>query len=202
MQKFTKHTGKTVAMFQPNIDTDQILPKQFLKRITKSGYGDFLFYDWRFDENGKPNKDFILNQPRFRDASIFLAGKNFGGGSSREYAPWGLADFGFRVIIAPSFGEIFCNNCFKIGLLPTILNEKIVAELVEKTETIENYSLTINLEKLEIFDAQNFCINFEIDEFRRECLLNGWDDIGLILKHEAKISEFERQRPHWSLSII
>ena len=188
-------------MFQPNIDTDQILPKQFLKRITKSGYGDFLFYDWRFDENGKPNKDFILNQPRFRDASIFLAGKNFGGGSSREHAPWGFSDFGFRVIIAPSFGEIFYNNCFKIGLLPIVLDEKIVAELVEKTETIENYSLTVDLEKQIISDEKDFSVRFEVDEFRRECLLNGWDDIGLILNHEAKISEFERQRPLWTLSV-
>ena len=201
MQKFIKHTGKTVAMFQPNIDTDQILPKQFLKRITKSGYGDFLFYDWRFDENGKPNKDFILNQPRFRDASIFLAGKNFGGGSSREHAPWGFSDFGFRVIIAPSFGEIFFNNCFKIGLLPIVLEEKIVAELVEKTETIENYSLTVDLEKQIISDEKDFSVRFEVDEFRRECLLNGWDDIGLILNHQAKISEFERQRPLWTLSV-
>lgn len=201
MQKFTKHTGKTVAMFQPNIDTDQILPKQFLKRITKSGYGDFLFYDWRFDENGEPNETFILNQPRFRDASIFLAGKNFGGGSSREHAPWGFSDFGFRVIIAPSFGEIFFNNCFKIGLLPIVLDEETVAELVRKTQTIEKYSLTVDLEKLEIFDAQNFSVNFKIDEFRRECLLKGWDDIGLILKHEAKISEFEKQRPNWLISI-
>ena len=188
-------------MFQPNIDTDQILPKQFLKRITKSGYGDFLFYDWRFDENGKPNKDFILNQPRFRDASIFLAGKNFGGGSSREHAPWGFSDFGFCVIIAPSFGEIFYNNCFKIGLLPIVLDEKIVAELVEKTETIENYSLTVDLEKQIISDEKDFSVRFEVDEFRRECLLNGWDDIGLILNHEAKISEFERQRPLWTLSV-
>ena len=142
-----------------------------------------------------------MNQPPFRDASILIAGKNFGSGSSREHAPWGLADFGFRVVIAPSFGEIFFNNCFKIGLLSIILSEKTVAELVEKTETIENYSLTIDLERLEIFDAQNFHLNFKTDEFRRECLLNGLDDIGLILKHEAKIGEFERQRPPWSLTV-
>ncbi len=198
MQKFTKHTGKTVAIFQPNIDTDQILPKQFLKRITKSGYGDFLFFDWRFDENGEKIADFVLNQPRFCDASILLAGTNFGGGSSREHAPWGLADFGFRVVVAPSFGEIFFNNCFKIGLLPIVLDENLIAELVEKTETIENYSLTVDLETLTIFDEQNFRINFEVDNFRRECLLNGWDDIGLILKFEDKINEFEGRRPHWA----
>ena len=201
MKKFTKHKGKTVAMFQPNIDTDQILPKQFLKRITKNGYGEFLFYDWRFDENGEKIADFVLNQPRFRDASILLAGKNFGGGSSREHAPWALADFGFRVVIAPSFGEIFYNNCLKIGLLPIVLEEKIIAELVEKTERIENYSLTIDLENSTIFDEQNFSIQFEIDDFRRECLLKGADDIGLILQFEAKISEYEQQRPSWMLSI-
>ncbi len=201
MKKFTKHKGKTAAIFQPNIDTDQILPKQFLKRITKSGYGDFLFYDWRFDENGAEKSDFVLNQPSFRDASILLTGKNFGGGSSREHAPWALADFGFRVIIAPSFGEIFFNNCFKTGLLPIVLDEKQVAELVEKTGIIKNYSLTINLETQEITDEKSFLINFEVDDFRRECLLNGWDDIGLILKHESKINEFELQRPNWTLSV-
>lgn len=201
MKKFTKHTGKTAAIFQPNIDTDQILPKQFLKRITKSGYGDFLFYDWRFDEQGKPIADFVLNQPRYQDASIFLAGTNFGGGSSREHAPWALADFGFRVVIAPSFGEIFYNNCFKIGLLPIVLDEKIIVELVEKTKREESYSLTVDLENLEIFDEKDFLTKFEIDEFRRECLLNGWDDIGLILKYENKISEFELKRPDWLISI-
>lgn len=201
MKKFTKHKGKTAAIFQPNIDTDQILPKQFLKRITKSGYGDFLFYDWRFDENGAEKSDFVLNQPSFRDASILLTGKNFGSGSSREHAPWALADFGFRVIIAPSFGEIFFNNCFKTGLLPIVLDEKQVAELVEKTGIIKNYSLTINLETQEITDKNSFHINFEVDDFRRECLLNGWDDIGLILKHESKINEFELQRPNWTLSV-
>ena len=201
MKKFTKHTGKTVAIFQPNIDTDQILPKQFLKRITKSGYGDFLFFDWRFDEKGEPKPDFVLNQLRYADASIFLAGKNFGDGSSREHAPWALADFGFRVVIAPSFGEIFFSNCFKIGLLPVILEEQIISTLVEKTETIENYSLTVDLEKLEIFDEQNFRMNFETDEFRRECLLNGSDDINLILKFEQKIGEFEKYRPNWILTV-
>jgi 3-isopropylmalate/(R)-2-methylmalate dehydratase small subunit len=201
MKKFTKHTGKTAAIFQPNIDTDQILPKQFLKRITKSGYGDFLFFDWRFDESGAEKSDFVLNQPRFRDASILIAGKNFGGGSSREHAPWALADFGFRVVIAPSFGEIFYNNCFKIGLLPIVLDEKIVAGLVEKTENRENYSLSVDLEKQIISDEKGFFVRFEVDEFRRECFLNGWDDIGLILKHEAKISEFERRRSDWLLTI-
>lgn len=201
MNKFTKHSGKTVAIYQPNIDTDQILPKQFLTRIEKTGYGDFLFYDWRFDADGSPNENFILNNPRFRDASILIAGANFGSGSSREHAPWSLADYGFRTIVAPSFADIFYNNCFKIGLLPVVLDEIIVAELVDKTETIENYSLTIDLKNLEISDGRDFRANFEIDEFRRECLLNGWDDIGLTLRSEEKIGEYERQRPDWMLSI-
>jgi 3-isopropylmalate/(R)-2-methylmalate dehydratase small subunit len=201
MNKFTKHTGKTVALFQPNIDTDQILPKQFLKRIEKTGYGEFLFYDWRWNADGSPNEDFILNNPRYKNASILLAGANFGSGSSREHAPWALADYGFRAVIAASFADIFYNNCFKIGLLPVVLSESIVAELVNKTGTIENYSLTIDLENTEIFDERNFRASFTIDEFRRECLLNGWDDIGLTLRFEEKIGEYERQRPSWMLAV-
>ena len=188
-------------MFQPDIDTDQILPKQFLTRIEKSGYDDFLFYDWRFDADGAPNENFILNNPKYKDVSIFIAGKNFGGGSSREHAAWALADYGFRVLIAPSFGEIFYNNCFKIGLLPVVLEEKLVAELVEKSETIDDYSLTVDLENLTIFDAQDFSVRFEVDDFRRECLLNGWDDINFILQFEEKIGEFEKRRPNWMVSI-
>lgn len=197
MEKFTEHRGKTVAIFQPNIDTDQILPKQFLKRINKTGFGDFLFYDWRFDESGQPTDDFILNQDRYRDASILLAGKNFGSGSSREHATWALFDYGFRVVIAPSFGEIFYNNCFNVGLLPVILAENLVQKLVEMTEKIEGYSLTVNLEKKQIFDDFDTFIEFDIDEFRRQRLLNGWDDIGLILRFEDKIREYEKRRPSW-----
>jgi len=188
-------------MFQSNIDTDQILPKQFLTRIEKTGYGEFLFYDWRWNADGSPNEDFILNSPRYKNASILLAGKNFGSGSSREHAPWALSDYGFRAVIAPSFADIFYNNCFKISLLPVVLDETMVAELVDKTETIEDYSLTVDLENLKISDGRSFRTNFETDDFRRECLLNGWDDIGLTLRFEEKIGEYEKQRPDWMLPV-
>lgn len=201
MNKFRKHIGKPVALFQSNIDTDQILPKQFLTRIEKSGYGEYLFYDWRFDSEGKPNLDFVLNQPRFRNASVLLAGNNFGGGSSREHAPWALADYGFRVIIAPSFADIFYNNCFKIGLLPTVLPEKNVAELVQRAETFDDYLIATDLEKQEISDTKNFCSHFQIDKFRRELLLEGLDEIGLTLCFEDKITQYEKNRENWLVSI-
>ncbi len=197
MEKFKEHRGKTVAIFQPNIDTDQILPKQFLKRINKTGFGNFLFYNWRFDENGYPIKNFILNQERYREASILLVGRNFGSGSSREHATWALFDYGFRVVIAPSFGEIFYNNCFNVGLLPVILAENLVQKLAKMTEKIEGYSLTVNLEEKLIFDDFDFLTEFDIDEFRRQRLLNGWDDIELVLRFEEKIREYEMRRPSW-----
>ncbi len=201
MKPFIKHRGKAVTITQPNIDTDQILPKQFLKRIEKTGYGAFLFYDWRFEPDGTQKPDFVLNRPRYKDASVLLAGENFGCGSSREHAPWALGDFGFRVIIASSFADIFHNNCFKVGLLPVVLDEQTIAELIAKTEAVENYSLTIDLENLEISDGRDFHMAFETDEFRRECLLNGWDDISLTLRFADEISEYERRRPDWLVSI-
>ena len=201
MKPFIKHRGKAVTISQPNIDTDQILPKQFLKRIEKTGYGAFLFYDWRFEPDGTQKPDFVLNRPRYKDASVLLAGENFGCGSSREHAPWALVDFGFRVIIASSFADIFYNNCFKVGLLPVVLDERTIAELIAKTEAVENYSLTIDLENLEISDGRDFRTTFETDVFRRECLLNGWDDISLTLRFADKISEYERRRPDWLVSI-
>ncbi len=191
MNKFTKHTGKTVALYQPNIDTDQIIPKQFLKRIERTGYGEFLFYDWRFNADGGAKSDFVLNDPKYKNASILLAGANFGCGSSREHAPWSLTDYGFRAVIAPSFADIFYNNSLKNGLLPIVLSEETIAELVRKAETSDNYELTIDLETRTVFDNQNFRASFEIDEFRRYCLLNGLDDIGLTLQNEGKISEYE-----------
>ncbi|MDW8304795.1 MAG: 3-isopropylmalate dehydratase small subunit [Acidobacteriota bacterium] len=197
MEKFIEHRGKTVALFQPNIDTDQILPKQFLKRIEKTGFGDFLFYDWRFDENGNQNKEFVLNQPQFKHASILLAGKNFGSGSSREHAVWALRDYGFRVVIAPSFGEIFYNNCFNVGLLPINLPEKTVEELVRKNEEIQNYELVVSLLTKKISDDFGLSIDFEIEDFRREKLLNGWDDIDMILRFEKEIRNYEKKRPAW-----
>ena len=190
MNKFTTHTGKTVALYQPNIDTDQIIPKQFLKRIERTGYGEFLFYDWRFNTDGSEKSDFVLNQPQYKDASILIAGANFGCGSSREHAPWSLEDYGFRVVIASAFADIFYNNCFKTGILPVVLSEETVAELVEKSN--KNYQLTVDLENKTVTDNQGFQASFEIDAFRRHCLLNGLDDIGLTLQNEAQISEFEK----------
>lgn len=197
MNKFTKHTGLAAPLYRANIDTDQIIPKQFLKSIERTGFGQFLFYDWRFDESGVEKADFVLNQPKYKNASILLAGKNFGCGSSREHAPWSLEDFGFRVVIASAFADIFYNNCFKIGILPVILDEEIVAELAENSETIENYQLTVDLENCKISDEHGFEISFSVDEFRRYCLLNGLDDIGLTLQHENEITKFENTRPNW-----
>jgi 3-isopropylmalate/(R)-2-methylmalate dehydratase small subunit len=191
MNKFTKHTGKTAPLYQPNIDTDQIIPKQFLKRIERTGYGEFLLYDWRFNADGSAKSDFVLNDPKYKNASILLAGANFGCGSSREHAPWSLTDYGFHAVIAPSFADIFYNNSLKNGLLPIVLSEENVAELVRKSQSSENYELTIDLESRTVFDNQGFRTSFEIDEFRRYCLLNGLDDIGLTLQNEAKISDYE-----------
>lgn len=197
MKAFTKHTGLAAPLFQANIDTDQIIPKQFLKSIKRTGFGANLFNDWRFTNEGTPNPEFVLNQPRYQGASVLLAGKNFGCGSSREHAPWALAEYGFRVIIAPSFADIFYNNSFKIGLLPVMLSEEKIALLVEKCEQNEAYEITTDLEEYRIYDEFGFSENFEVDEFRRYCLLNGLDDIGLTLQNENKIGEFEKQRPAW-----
>lgn len=197
MKAFTKHTGLAAPLFQANIDTDQIIPKQFLKSIKRTGFGANLFNDWRFTNEGTPNPEFVLNQPRYQSASVLLAGKNFGCGSSREHAPWALAEYGFRVIVAPSFADIFYNNSFKIGLLPVMLSEEKIALLVEKCEQNEAYEITTDLEEYRIYDEFGFSENFEVDEFRRYCLLNGLDDIGLTLQNENKISEFEKQRPAW-----
>ncbi len=192
MNKFTKYTGKTVALYQPNIDTDQIIPKQFLKRIERTGYGEFLFYDWRFNADGSAKNEFVLNDPKYKDASILIAGANFGCGSSREHAPWSLTDYGFHAVIAPGFADIFYNNSLKNGLLPVFLTEEKIAELVARSETVENYELTIDLENQTVSDFQGFQASFEIDEFRRYCLLNGLDDIGLTLQNEKKITEYEK----------
>jgi 3-isopropylmalate/(R)-2-methylmalate dehydratase small subunit len=191
MDKFIKHRGSVVALYQPNIDTDQIIPKQFLKRIERTGYGEFLFFDWRFKSDGTPNKEFILNDPLYKGASILIAGDNFGCGSSREHAPWSLMDYGFRVIIAPSFADIFYNNSLKNGLLPIAIAEMLVADLAERSANDPAYTLIINLTDKTVTDGQGFESSFEIDDFRRHCLLNGLDDIGLSLQHEAAIGEYE-----------
>lgn len=197
MKKFLKHQGLTVSLYQNNIDTDQILPKQFLKRIERSGFGEFLFYDRRYNSDGTPNTEFVLNQPQFKDASILLTGKNFGCGSSREHAPWALEDFGFKVIIAPSFADIFFNNCFKIGLLPIVIDEEKILQMIEKSQVVSDYSLLVDLENEFIVDSTGSTQSFTVDEFQRFCLLNGLDEIGLTLQFEEKISLFEQNRPLW-----
>ena len=195
MQAFQVHTGKVAPLDRANVDTDQIIPKQFLKRIERSGYGQFLFYDWRYLPDGKPNPKFVLNQPRYAGASILLAGKNFGCGSSREHAPWALLDYGFRAVIAPSFADIFANNCIKNGLLPVVLEESEVTELMGKTAgKVEFYPLTVDLAEREVRDDSGFCARFEIDDFKRKFLLEGLDDIGLTLKHESSITAYETRR--------
>jgi 3-isopropylmalate/(R)-2-methylmalate dehydratase small subunit len=192
MEPFTQHTGLVAPLDRSNVDTDQIIPKQFLKRIERTGFGQYLFFDWRFHEDGSERADFVLNQPRYRSASILLARRNFGCGSSREHAPWALADFGFRAIIAPSFADIFYNNCFKNGLLPIVLDEHSVEDLFQRTAAHDGYELTISLAARTITDAYGLELTFDVDPFRQHCLLNGLDDIGLTLQHLDKIEAYER----------
>jgi 3-isopropylmalate/(R)-2-methylmalate dehydratase small subunit len=190
MQPFTKITGLVATMDRANVDTDQIIPKQFLKRIERTGFGQFLFFDWRFLDDGSPNPRFELNDPRFAGASILLARRNFGCGSSREHAPWALEDYGFRVIIAPSFADIFYNNCFKNGMLPIRLDEATVDDLFRRAAA-PGHRLTVDLTSCTITDATGLKLLFDVEPFRRECLLNGLDDIGLTLAHADKIAEYE-----------
>ena len=194
MEKFTTFSGLVAPLFQSNIDTDQIIPKQFLTRIKRTGYGAFLFNDWRLNSDGTPKSDFVLNDPKYRGASILVAGANFGCGSSREHAPWSLLDYGFRAVIAPSFGDIFYNNSLKNGLLPVRIDEGLAGKLAANAARIDGYSIMIDLEGQTVSDADGRLTGFEIDSFRRHCLLNGLDDIGLTLQHEAKIAEYERAR--------
>lgn len=191
MERFVSHTGRAVAIDLANIDTDQIIPKQFLKRIERSGYGEFLFYDWRFNPDGTIVEDFVLNRRESKGASILIAGENFGCGSSREHAPWSLLDYGFRVIIAPSFADIFYNNSFKSGLLPVQLSPKEIAMLSERVSTDPEHEITVDLESSTVTDNDGFAATFEVDEFRKFCLMNGLDDIGLSLQHESSISAYE-----------
>jgi len=196
MNKFTNHAGRTILLEAANVDTDQIIPKQFLKRIERTGYGEFLFYDWRFAADGSQNAGFVLNDPRSTGASILIAGANFGCGSSREHAAWSLLDYGFRVIIATSFAEIFYNNSLKNGLLPVVLNEADIGLLSANTKNRIGYSVTVNLVEQTISDGDSFSASFDIDPFRRHCLLNGLDDIALTLEHESKISDYENRQNH------
>jgi 3-isopropylmalate/(R)-2-methylmalate dehydratase small subunit len=195
MKTFTIHRGRVAPLDRVNVDTDQIIPKQFLKRIERTGFGQFLFYDWRFGADGKKNADFVLDEPRYEGASILVAGRNFGCGSSREHAVWALADFGFRAVISSSFADIFANNSTKNGFLAVRLGEDEVAELMQRAQEIDDYQLTIDLEKCEVRADQDFRAKFPIDEFIRHCLLNGLDDIGLTLQHEAELVAYEAQHP-------
>jgi len=195
MKPFRVHKGKVAPLERANIDTDQIIPKQFLKRSERTGFGEFLFYDWRRTADGKLDPAFPINQPRYSGASVLVAGKNFGCGSSREHAVWALEDFGFRAVIAPSFADIFANNCGKNGVLTVVLSEDQVGELARRADEISNYGLAIDLEKCTVSDEHGFSAIFQIDEFTLYCLLNGLDDIGLTLQQEAEIAAYEAKHP-------
>ena len=192
MNAFTKHSGLVAAMDRSNVDTDQIIPKQFLKRIERTGFGEYLFYDWRFDEAGNTKADFELNQPRFQGASILVARQNFGNGSSREHAVWALDDFGFRSVIAESFADIFYNNCSKNGVLPVRLTSDEVEQIHQKVAATEGYQLTVDLENNLVTDNDGFSASFEIDEFRRKCFLAGLDHIALTMEHLDAIEAYEK----------
>jgi len=194
MKAFRTHTGLVAPLDRANVDTDQIIPKEFLKRIERTGFGEFLFYDWRRKPDRTLDPAFVLNQPRYKGASILVADRNFGCGSSREHAPWALDDFGFRAIIAPSFADIFANNCVKNGLLTVVLPEAQVAILMERAQAAEAYRVTVDLEKLQVRDESGFSAPFTMDDFNRRCLLEGLDDIGLTLQHEAEIAAYEARR--------
>ena len=197
MQPFIKHTGLVVPLDRVNVDTDQMVPKQFLKWTTREGYGRVLFYDWRYLEGEKPNPGFVLNLPRYQGGTILRARANFGCGSSREHVPWAIADYGFRAVIAPSFADIFYNNCFKNAVLVVKLPDSQVEQLFQRTEKNEGYRLTVDLENQTITDDLGLSLSFQIDPFRRECLLKGLDDIGLTLRYADRIAAYEQRRqPH------
>ena len=193
MEKFKNVMSRPVPLNSAHVDTDQIIPKQFLKRIERTGFGQFLFFDWRFNDDGSPNEKFILNDIRFKNSEILLAQENFGCGSSREHAPWALRDYGFKVIISSSFADILYNNCFKNCILPLVLNEKDLEYLFESTLNFNDYMLNIDLEKNLLADNKGFKISFDVDPFRKKCLLEGLDDIALTLEHSEKIDKYEKK---------
>ncbi len=195
MQPFRVHKGKVAPLDRANIDTDQIIPKQFLKRIERTGFGEFLFYDWRRGKDGSQDASFSLNQPRYLGASVLVTGKNFGCGSSREHAVWALEDFGFQAVIAPSFADIFANNCVKNGVLTVVLPEVEVAEIIRRATEVSGYQLVIDLERCKVEDERGFSATFQIDDFTRQCLLEGLDDIGLTLQHQSEIAAYEAKYP-------
>jgi 3-isopropylmalate/(R)-2-methylmalate dehydratase small subunit len=198
MKSFLRHTGLASMLDRVNVDTDQIIPKQFLKRIERTGFGQFLFHDWRFNPDGSMNPDFELNNPRYEGATILVTRANFGCGSSREHAPWALLDYGFRSILAPSFADIFYNNCFKNGMLPVVLSEEQIEQLFTRASQNPGYELTVDLERQWVTDDEGLRFTFDVDPFRRECLLKGLDDIGLTLQHEHQIREHEARRTVFS----
>ncbi|MFP4977888.1 3-isopropylmalate dehydratase small subunit [Paenibacillus sp. CN-4] len=193
MEAFKQLTGIVAPVDRVNVDTDAIIPKQFLKRIERTGFGQFLFYEWRFDEAGNDNPSFEMNKPRYRGASVLISRANFGCGSSREHAPWAIMDYGFKCVIAPSFADIFYNNCFKNGILPIKLSEEQVEDLFRRTAAKDGYELTVDLEAKTITDADGLRIEFDLDEHRRQFLLQGLDDIGLTLQHEQDITAYEER---------
>ena len=193
MKPFRQHTGLVAPLDRANVDTDQIIPKQFLKRIERTGFGQFLFYDWRYLPDGQLDPSFVLNEPRYQGASILVTDKNFGCGSSREHAPWALGEFGFRVIIAPSFADIFANNCFKNGMLPITLTAEQVQQIMRRAQQNDGYTLTVDLERQTLTDSDGLSILFVVGDFQRYCLLEGLDDIGLTLRHEDAIRAYEHQ---------
>ena len=203
MKAFTIHKGVAAPLSRENVDTDAIIPKQFLKSIKRSGFGPNLFDEWRYLDRGEPgqdasgrplNPDFVLNQPRYAGASILVAGRNFGCGSSREHAPWALEQYGFRALIAPSFADIFFNNCFKNGLLPIVLPDSAVARIFDEINAFPGYELTVDLPRQVVVKPDGAELPFEVQAFRKQCLINGWDDIGLTLRHADKIRAFEAER--------
>ncbi|MDR6227404.1 3-isopropylmalate dehydratase small subunit [Desmospora profundinema] len=197
MEALTTHTGRVIPLDRANVDTDQIIPKQFLKRIERTGFGQYLFYNWRFDSQGNPDPDFVLNQDEYQDGSVLLARSNFGCGSSREHAPWSLLDYGIRVVIAPSYADIFYNNCFKNGILPVRLEEARVDALFKRIQKGETRTLTIDLEQCRVSDESGFEAEFEVEPYRRYCLLHGLDDIAITLQAEEKIADYEARLPHY-----
>ncbi|KMM37138.1 3-isopropylmalate dehydratase small subunit [Guptibacillus hwajinpoensis] len=192
MEPINEYKGVVYPLEKVNVDTDQIIPKQFLKRIERQGFGQFLFYNWRFDDDGHPRDDFNLNEDQYRNASILVAGKNFGCGSSREHAPWALLDYGFKVVIAPSFADIFYNNCVKNGILPIALNQDTVSELFSKSKN--GYELFVELDKQQVSDASGAVATFNIDPYWKEMLLNGWDEVSRTLSLEDQIKQYEEKQ--------
>ncbi|HWX53752.1 MAG TPA: 3-isopropylmalate dehydratase small subunit [Verrucomicrobiae bacterium] len=195
MQSFTRHTGTSALLARDNVDTDQIIPKQFLKRIERTGYGDVLFFDWRYDPEGLANPAFALNAPQYSGASFLITGKNFGCGSSREHAVWALRDYGFRAVLGVSFADIFVNNCVRNGLLPVVLSPAEIANLTSRARLDTPLTLTVDLEQGKVSADGGFSASFQLEPFRRMCLLEGLDEIGMTLKHDAEIASFEKDRP-------